>query len=75
MKEKKADDMNYAFVDKKNRKTLLKRKKKKKKRKIAEYTKEAFYDNRKVPIRSKVSKLRSIRSENRSKDINVERRD
>ena len=76
MKEKKADDMNYAFVDKKNRKTLLKQKKKKKKnRKIAKYTKEAFYDNRKVPVRSKVSKLRSIRSENRSKDINVQRRD
>lgn len=29
MKEKKADDTNYTFIDKKNRKTLLKKKKKK----------------------------------------------
>lgn len=72
MKEKKADDTNYAFVNKKNRKTSLK-KKKKKNHKL--YEKKAFYGKRKVRIRSKVSKLRSIRSENQGRDINVQRRD
>lgn len=71
MKEKKADDTNYAFVNKKNRKTSLKKKKKNHKL----YEKKAFYGDRKVRIRSKVSKLRSIRSENQVRDINVQRRD